>query len=271
MARSLSALRFSSFFSAILSLYIVMAIVCICLANREVTPDVGANLATVFGNFQISILGVFNSIPLVVFSFMYQTNIPMIYVELEKKNLKMMKRIMSIGTVGATILYTIAGTFGYAAFANNEQLATYMDKQNILQCYPKGNIPNYISLFGILTVVLFATPLTILPCKDTIEELFLKPGEKLSSRQNVYATFVLVLVSFGIAAPLASIGDAMTILGATTNTLIGFLLPIIYYLKLEEKAPRWAPHKIVCYVVFVVSVLSSIIELSTFIYKKTST
>ena len=35
---------------------------------------------------------------------------------------------------------------------------------------------NYISLFGIMIVILFATPLTILPCKDTVEELFLEPG-----------------------------------------------------------------------------------------------
>jgi hypothetical protein len=71
-----------------------------------------------------------------------------------------------------------------------------------------------------------------------------------------------------ISAPLASIGDAMTILGATTNSLIGFLMPIIYYLKLEEKEPRWAPHKVVAYIVFVTVCICSCIELGTFINKK---
>lgn len=60
----------------------------------------------------------------------------------------------------------------------------------------------------------------------------------------------------------------MTILGATTNSGIGFLLPIIYYLKLERKAPRWANHKIVAYFVFAFICFSSIIEIGTFIYKK---
>jgi hypothetical protein len=96
---------------------------------------------------------------------------------------------------------------------------------------------NFISLFGILTVILFATPLTILPCKDTIEELFLAPDQRLSSKQNVLATFVIVLISFGLSLAIPNIGDAMTILGATTNSGIGFLLPIIYYLKLERKLP----------------------------------
>lgn len=41
----------------------------------------------------------------------------MIYVELEKKNLKNMKKVMTVGTVGATIVYIFAGVFGYVAFA----------------------------------------------------------------------------------------------------------------------------------------------------------
>jgi amino acid permease len=49
---------------------------------------------------------------------MYQTNIPMIYAELEKKNLKSMWTVMVYGTIGATFAYLLAGIFGYTAFAN---------------------------------------------------------------------------------------------------------------------------------------------------------
>jgi amino acid permease len=157
----------------------------LCLVNREVTPDLGESFNIAINNFDITVLGVFNSIPLVIFSYMYQTNIPMIYSELHHKNLKSMKTVMVMGTIGATISYMIAGIFGYAAFANyptgyasnyNEEktLDGLMNLQNILKCYPNNPV-NLISLFGILTVVIFATPVTILPCKDTIEELYLKP------------------------------------------------------------------------------------------------
>jgi amino acid permease len=127
---------------------------------------------------------------------------------------------------------------------------------------------NFISLFGILTVILFATPLTILPCKDTIEELFLQPEQKLSGKQNALATFVIVLISFGLSLAIPNIGDAMTILGATTNSGIGFLLPIIYYLKLERKAPRWSNKKVAAYIVFAFICISSCVEIGTFVYKK---
>lgn len=83
-----------------------------------------------------------------------------------------------------------------------------------------------------MIVILFATPLTILPCKDTVEELFLEPGAKLNSKQNVIVTFVIVLISYILSLAIPNIGDAMTILGATTNSGIGFILPIIYYLKM---------------------------------------
>ncbi len=82
------------------------------------------------------------------------------------------------------------------------------------------------------------------------------------------ATFILVAVSFLLSLVIPNIGDAMTILGATTNTLIGFIMPILYYLKLEEKAPRWATHKVVAYFVLVLMCCSSVVELGTFIYKK---
>ena len=268
LARTLSALRFSSFFSFILSIYIVLAIVCICLFDRSVTEDLGHSLATSFKNFDINVMGVFNSLPLVIFSYMYQTNIPMIYVELEKKDLKHMWKVMRNGTIGATVAYLLAGVFGYATFADKDNVKFLMNQQNILKCYPESVTINYISLFGILTVILFATPLTILPCKDTLEELFLKPEQKFTSKQNVLATFVLVLISFVLSLAIPNIGDAMTILGATTNTGIGFILPIIYYLKLERKAPTWSNKKIVAYVVLAVMSISSVIEIGTFVYKK---
>lgn len=83
-------------------------------------------------------------------------------------------------------------------------------------------------------MILFATPLTLLPCKDTLEEILLKPNYKFTNRQNALVTFLLLLVCFLIQLPVASIGDAMTILGATTNSGIGFLFPVVYFLRLEK-------------------------------------
>ena len=178
-----------------------------------------------------------------------------------------MWKVMRNGTIGATIAYLLGGIFGYTAFAAYPDVKQKMELQNILKCYPNITV-NYISLFGIMIVILFATPLTILPCKDTVEELFLEPGQKLNSKQNVICTFVLVLISYGLSLAIPNIGDAMTILGATTNSGIGFILPIIYYLKMEKDLPTWSNQKVMCYLVFGFICISSVIELGSFAYKK---
>lgn len=60
----------------------------------------------------------------------------------------------------------------------------------------------------------------------------------------------------------------MVILGATTNSAIGFLLPISFYLKHERKTPKYGNDKIACYCLFVFICFSSVAELTTFTLKE---
>ena len=83
-------------------------------------------------------------------------------------------------------------------------------------------------------------------------------------------SFIIIAVSCAVATPVLSIGTAMVILGATTNSAIGFLLPIAFYLKHERKTPRYSNDKIACYILFVFICFSSVAELTTFVLKETS-
>ena len=80
-------------------------------------------------------------------------------------------------------------------------------------------------------------------------------------------TFIIIAVSCAIATPVLSVATAMVILGATTNSAVGFFLPIAYYLKHERKTPRYSIDKIACYVLFVFIGFSSVAELTTFTLK----
>ena len=46
LVRKLSALRFSSLFSFFCGVYVVLVLVCVCLANRGITPDLSTSLET---------------------------------------------------------------------------------------------------------------------------------------------------------------------------------------------------------------------------------
>ena len=43
--------------------------------------------------------------------------------------------------------------------------------------------------------------------------------------------------------------------------MIGFLLPIAYYLKMEKRSSRWTNMKIISYIMFGFICISSVIEL----------
>jgi len=85
LVRKLSALRFASLFSFFCGIYVVMVLVLVCLFNRDITPDVGESLRIATTEFEITATGIFNSFPLIVFSFMYQPNLPSVYQELATK------------------------------------------------------------------------------------------------------------------------------------------------------------------------------------------
>ena len=67
-----------------------------------------------------------------------------------------------------------------------------------------------------------------------------------------------------LSCAVLSVGQVITILGATTNTAIGFLLPIAFYLKVESRPPKFTKTKIAAYLLFIFICCSSIVTLTLF-------
>mmetsp|Transcript_43298 Transcript_43298/g.57284 ORF Transcript_43298/g.57284 Transcript_43298/m.57284 type:complete len:123 (+) Transcript_43298:1203-1571(+) len=111
-----------------------------------------------------------------------------------------------------------------------------------------------------MIVVIFATPFCVLPTKDSIEEV---RKRKFTKNENICWTLILNLICLAISCAFNSIKTPISILGATTNSAIGFLLPIAYYLKMEKRTSPYTNIKICCYIVFVFICVSSVIELVT--------
>ena len=71
-------------------------------------------------------------------------------------------------------------------------------------------------------------PLLYLPSKETVEEIFFKGKRKMTSRENLVCTLVLILISYVIAIFIPDIGDAMALAGCTTNPMVNkFLSQVI--------------------------------------------
>lgn len=129
--RSLQALRFTSLLSFFISLFIVGVIFVFSFtntqaANNHTFKERLSKANDLSGN--ISVDGVFNSIPLIIFSYMYQPLIPAIYHELKNRNLKNMDKVLLSGTGIASIIYILVGMFGFITFTYNDKFDEIMEQ-----------------------------------------------------------------------------------------------------------------------------------------------
>jgi len=114
--RNASALRFSSLLGVVCSVYLCLAIFCVFFLDKKIVPDPIKNLEQI-EPVKLSYNGILSSIPLIIFAYMYQMNVPMIYHELESRESIKMSKIIAYVSVIAVIFYIIVGVFGYATFA----------------------------------------------------------------------------------------------------------------------------------------------------------
>ena len=102
----------------LISFYIVLVITFCGILNKGTSESVSEGFQQGHERKQMSIVGVFNSLPLIIFSFMYQINIPAIYTELKVKTMPNVTKVLATGTGLACFAYILAGMFGYIAFTS---------------------------------------------------------------------------------------------------------------------------------------------------------
>jgi len=116
--RNASALRYSSLFGVLCSMYLCVAVVIVFFTDKTVVPDPSANFKNI-KPITLTFDGVVSTVPLIIFAYMYQVNIPMIYVELETRNAKTMGSVIAAGSSVAVVFYVMVGIFGYATFIDD--------------------------------------------------------------------------------------------------------------------------------------------------------
>jgi amino acid permease len=121
LPRELKALRFSSFMSFGISIFVVFSVFFCSFREKKIDGDgkydFSERFSAAYNEPDITVAGIFNSLPLIIFAYMYQPNIPAIYHELKAKNMGNINKVLSLGTLMASVAYILTGMFGYVTFA----------------------------------------------------------------------------------------------------------------------------------------------------------
>ena len=116
---------------------------------------------------------------------------------------------------------------------------------------------------------MFASPLNLMPAKDTLEELFLGQERRMTGSENLVCTFSVVSICYLGAVCIPDISDIMTVAGATSTPAVGFCLPLIFWLKTDH-SPTWSMKRLIALIVNVMMIGVGIFSLISFINRKIS-
>ena len=89
----------------------------------------------------------------------------------------------------------------------------------------------------------------------------------MTRRENLACTFSVVSACFLTGVLIPNISDAMTVIGATSNPTVGFCLPIIFWLKIDNR-PTWSIQRVVAHTVNLLMICVGICSLTTFTMSK---
>lgn len=167
-----------------------MCLVFLFLVDRTLVPSMKENFKTA-KYVDISYDGLVNAVPFVVFAFMYQPNIPIVYRELHNSNYERMGKVIVRGSGSVVVLYILASVFGYLGLVGNEDgnLDKLMEKRNVLEVEYE-NWAFKIAAIGLLFAIFAAAPICVLPSKDTFEELAY-PQKGMSKKANIIVTAIM--------------------------------------------------------------------------------
>jgi amino acid permease len=164
-------------------------------------------------------------------------------------------------------IYVSIGVFGYLTFADNleNSIQDPRTSGNILECDYKGSLTIQIARLFLIIAVIAATPSCFMPAKETYFSLVkLKyPTDK----QNRKITFFFVTLSYLLSVAIPDIKAVIRLTGATVNPFIGFVFPILFYMKLDP-APLLSAKKLFACFMLAFFVLSSFLGL--YVYFRSS-
>ncbi|PKK29870.1 solute carrier family 38, member 4 [Columba livia] len=217
---------------------------------------------------------VFNSrtayaIPILAFAFVCHPEVLPIYSELKDRSRKRMQNVSNISITGMLIMYLLAALFGYLTFygeVEDELLHTYT------KVYTFDTLLLSVRL-AVLVAVTLTVPLVLFPIRSSISAL-LFPKRPFSWIRHFLIAAVILTFNNLLVIFVPTIKDIFGFIGASSATMLIFILPAAFYLRLVEKEPLRSPQKIGALIFLILGIIFMFVSMTLivmdWIYNPTS-
>ncbi|NXA98335.1 S38A4 protein, partial [Melanocharis versteri] len=205
---------------------------------------------------------VFNSrtayaIPILAFAFVCHPEVLPIYSELKDRSRKRMQNVSNVSITGMLVMYLLAALFGYLTFygeVEDELLHTYT------KVYTFDTLLLSVRL-AVLVAVTLTVPLVLFPIRSSVSAL-LFPKRPFSWIRHFLIAAVILAFNNLLVIFVPTIKDIFGFIGASSATMLIFILPGAFYLRIVKKEPLRSPQKIGALIFLIVGIIFMIVSMT---------
>ncbi|XP_013928830.1 PREDICTED: sodium-coupled neutral amino acid transporter 4 isoform X1 [Thamnophis sirtalis] len=190
------------------------------------------------------------TIPILAFAFVCHPEVLPIYSELKNRSQKRMQNVSNVSIMGMLIMYLLAALFGYLTFygeVEDELLHTYR------KVYTFDTLLLMVRL-AVLVAVTLTVPIVLFPIRTSLTTL-LFPRSPFSWIRHFLIAIIILIFNNLLVIFVPTIKDIFGFIGASAATMLIFILPAAFYLRIVKKEPLRSPQKIGALIFLIVGII----------------
>ncbi|KAL6473689.1 hypothetical protein MHYP_G00172500 [Metynnis hypsauchen] len=208
---------------------------------------------------------VFNSqtaytVPILAFAFVCHPEVLPIYSELKDRSRRKMQNVSNISILAMLVMYMLSALFGYLTFYENveaELLHTFT------KVYKFDTMLLLVRL-AVLTAVTLTVPIVLFPIRSSIVTLLFS-GQEFSWIRHILIALAILIFNNLLVIFVPTIRDIFGFIGSSAATMLIFILPAAFYLRLVKSIPFRSTQKISALIFLVVGIIFMIGSLTLII------
>ncbi|XP_008314288.1 sodium-coupled neutral amino acid transporter 4 [Cynoglossus semilaevis] len=205
---------------------------------------------------------VFNSqtaytVPILAFAFVCHPEVLPIYSELKDRSRKKMQNVSNLSILAMLLMYMLSALFGYLTFYDSVEA-------ELLHTFTKVYKFDTLLLMvrvAVLTAVTLTVPIVLFPIRTSITTLLFS-GREFSWTRHLLIAVVILIFNNLLVIFVPTIRDIFGFIGSSAATMLIFILPAAFYIRLVKSHPLRSPQKIGAAVFLVVGIIFMIGSLS---------